>query len=55
MNNIPTASVDTLATLNIHWSASMTGSHNDLPTVVKVRDVLTELGKLGNPHIGGKP
>ncbi len=44
MNTIPTASPGASATPNITLVGILTGSPNDLPTVVKVRDTLTELG-----------
>lgn len=44
MNTIPTASSDASAIPGITLVGIVTGSPNDLPTVVKVRDALTELG-----------
>jgi 5-(carboxyamino)imidazole ribonucleotide mutase len=44
MNNIQTASEETSAVFGPTLVGILTGSPNDLPTVVKVRDTLTELG-----------
>lgn len=44
MNTIPITSPDATATPSITLVGILTGSPNDLPTVVKVRDTLTELG-----------